>query len=135
MNILATLFIAYFSWKWWNSIIVSLKYTTILIKSLFYILKQPRCLSSEFVLDYTISIYQVKMAFETSIIEVIFATITENLSAVTNDTHGYHTSQVLEYFTADGEPSWSLLPSSVSLLSGSIMHPENTYFCIPKVDI
>ena len=73
------------------------------------------------------------MAFETPIIEVIFATITENLSAVTNDTQGYHTTQVLEYFTADGEPSWSLLPSLVSLLSGSIMHPESTYFCIPKV--
>ena len=73
------------------------------------------------------------MAFETPIIEVIFATITENLSAVTNDTQGYHTTQVLEYFTADGEPSWSLLPSSVSLLSGGTMQPENTYSRILKV--
>ena len=30
---------------------------------LFYILKQPRCVSSEFVLCYTIWIYRVKMAY------------------------------------------------------------------------
>ena len=36
-----------------NDEIVLSKYTTILIKSLFYILKQPRCLSSEFILCYT----------------------------------------------------------------------------------
>ena len=33
----------------------------------------------------------------------------------------------------DGEVSWSLLPSSVSLLSGGTVQPENTYSCILKV--
>ena len=45
-----------------NDEIVSSEYTTILLKSLFYILKQPRCLSSEFVLYYIIWIYWLKMA-------------------------------------------------------------------------
>ena len=34
---------------------------------------------------------------------------------------------------ADGEASWSLLTSSVSLPSGSTVQPENTYSCILKV--
>ena len=33
----------------------------------------------------------------------------------------------------DGEASWSLLPSLVSLLSGSTVQPESTYSCIFRV--
>ena len=45
--------------------------------------------------------------------------------------HGTKTTPV--FFTADGEASWSLLPSSVSLLAGGTVQPENTYSCILKV--
>ena len=44
--------------------------------------------------------------------------------------HGTKTSTV--FLPADGEASWSLLPSSVSLLSGGTVPPENSYFCILK---
>ena len=37
------------------------------------------------------------------------------------------------FLTADGEAYWSLRPSSVSLLSGNTVQPENTYSCILKV--
>ena len=37
------------------------------------------------------------------------------------------------FWTADGKATWLLLPSSVSLLSGSTAQPENTYSCILKV--
>ena len=37
------------------------------------------------------------------------------------------------FLPADGEVSWSLLPSLVSLLSGGKMQPENTYSRILKV--
>ena len=37
------------------------------------------------------------------------------------------------FLPTDGEASWSLLPSSVSLLSGGTVQPENTYPCILKV--
>ena len=37
--------------------------------------------------------------------------------------HGTKTTPV--FLPADGEASWSLLPSSVSLLSGSTVQPEN----------
>ena len=37
------------------------------------------------------------------------------------------------FLTADGEASWLLLPSLVSLLLGSTEQPENTDFCILKV--
>ena len=37
------------------------------------------------------------------------------------------------FYLLMGEASWSLLPSSVSLLSGSTVQPENTYSCILKV--
>ena len=37
------------------------------------------------------------------------------------------------FLSADGEASWSLLPSLVSLLSGGTVQPENTYSCILKV--
>ena len=45
--------------------------------------------------------------------------------------HGTKTTPV--FLHADGEASWSLLPSSVSLLSGSTVQPENTYSRILKV--
>ena len=45
--------------------------------------------------------------------------------------HG--TKTTLVFLPADGEASWSLLPSSVSLLSGGTVQPENTYSCILKV--
>ena len=45
--------------------------------------------------------------------------------------HGTKTTPV--FLPADGEVSWLLLPSSVSLLSGHIVKPENTYSCIVKV--
>ena len=37
------------------------------------------------------------------------------------------------FLPADGEASWSLLPSSFSLLSGGTVQPEKTYSRILKV--
>ena len=45
--------------------------------------------------------------------------------------HGTKTTLVI--LPSDGEASSSLLPSSVSLLSGGTVQPENTYSCILKV--
>ena len=45
--------------------------------------------------------------------------------------HGNKTTLV--FLPVDGEASWSLLPNSVSLLSGSTVQPKNTYSCILKV--
>ena len=45
--------------------------------------------------------------------------------------HGTKTTPV--FLAADGEASWLLLPSSVSLLSASTVQPENTYSCVLKV--
>ena len=45
--------------------------------------------------------------------------------------HGTKTTPV--FLPADGEASSTLLPSSVSLLLGSTVQPENTYSCILKV--
>ena len=45
--------------------------------------------------------------------------------------HGSKTTPV--FLPADGEAPWSLLPSLVSLLSGSTLQPENTYSSILKV--
>ena len=45
----------------------------------------------------------------------------------------YGTKTTPVFLPADGEASWSLLPSSVSLLSGGTVQPENTYSCILKV--
>ena len=45
--------------------------------------------------------------------------------------HGTKTTPV--FLPADGEASWSLLPSSVSLLSGGTVQPENTDSPILKV--
>ena len=44
--------------------------------------------------------------------------------------HGTKTTPV--FLPADGETSWALLPSLVSLLSGGTMQPENTYSIILK---
>ena len=45
----------------------------------------------------------------------------------------YGTKTNLVFLPADGEASWSLLPSSVSFLSGGRVQPENTYSHILKV--
>ena len=45
----------------------------------------------------------------------------------------HDTKTTLVSLLADGKASWLLLPSSVSLLSGGTVQPENTYFCILKV--
>ena len=45
--------------------------------------------------------------------------------------HG--TKITLVFLPADGEASWSLLLSSVSLLSDGTVQPENTYSRILKV--
>ena len=45
--------------------------------------------------------------------------------------HGTKTTPV--FLAADGEASWLLPPSSVSLLSGNTVQPENTYSYILKV--
>ena len=45
--------------------------------------------------------------------------------------NGTKTTQV--FLPADGEASWLLLPSWISLLSGSTVQPENTYSRILKV--
>ena len=45
--------------------------------------------------------------------------------------HGTKTTPI--FLPADGETTWSLLPSSVSLLSSGTVQPENTYFGILKV--
>ena len=48
--------------------------------------------------------------------------------------HSQHGTKTIPVFLlADGDISWSLLPSSVSLLSGGTTQPENTYSCILKV--
>ena len=45
--------------------------------------------------------------------------------------HGTKTTPV--FLPADGEASWLLLSSSVSLLSGGIVQPKNSYSSILKV--
>ena len=45
--------------------------------------------------------------------------------------HGTNTTPV--FLPADGEATWSLLPTLVSLLSSRALQPENTYSCILKV--
>ena len=39
----------------------------------------------------------------------------------------HDTKTTLAFLPADGDDSWSLLQSSVSLLSGDRVQPENTY--------
>ena len=45
----------------------------------------------------------------------------------------YGAKTISVFLAADGEACGLLLPSSVSLLSGGTVQPENTYFCILKV--
>ena len=45
----------------------------------------------------------------------------------------YDTKTTLVFLSVDGEASWSLLPSSVDLLSGATVQPENTYSRMLKV--
>ena len=47
--------------------------------------------------------------------------------------HGTKTTSV--FLPANREPSWLLLPSLVSLLSGSTVQSGNTYSCILKVQV
>ena len=47
--------------------------------------------------------------------------------------HEHGTRNTSIFLPADGEVSWSLLPSSISLLSVGTVQPENTYCCILKV--
>ena len=48
--------------------------------------------------------------------------------------HSRHGTNTIPIFSSsDGEASWSLFPSSVSLLSGRTVQLENTYSCIFKV--
>ena len=43
------------------------------------------------------------------------------------------TKTTLVFFLVEGEASWSLILSSVFLLSGSTVQPEKIYSCILKV--
>ena len=45
--------------------------------------------------------------------------------------HGTKATPV--FLPADGEASWLILSSLVSLVSCSTVQPGRTYFCIPKV--
>ena len=45
--------------------------------------------------------------------------------------HGTKTTPI--FLPTDGEASWLLIPTLVSLLSGSTVQPENTYSRILKV--
>ena len=47
--------------------------------------------------------------------------------------HEHDTKTTPVFLPADGEAYWSLLLSSVSLLSGNRVQPENTYSRILKV--
>ena len=47
--------------------------------------------------------------------------------------HGTKTTPL--FLPADGEATWLLLSSFVSLLSGGTAQPGNTYFCILKVTV
>ena len=54
--------------------------------------------------------------------------------AVGTHFHVWHGTKItLVVLPADEEAAWSLLPSSVSLLSGGTVQPENTHSCIIKV--
>ena len=47
--------------------------------------------------------------------------------------HGTKTTPL--FLPADGEATWLLLSSFVSLLSGGTAQPGNTYFCILEVTV
>ena len=86
------------------------------------------------------------------ILEVIFVTLTDSSSVITNDTqgtwkistppeiavrthfHGQHGTKTIPVFLpTDGEVSWLLLPSLASLVSDGTVQPENNYSCNLKV--
>ena len=48
--------------------------------------------------------------------------------------HEHGTKTTLVFLPADGEASWSLLPSWVSLLSGGTVEPEIHLFPYPQSD-
>ena len=56
------------------------------------------------------------------------------LEISTPSPHQGHFKTILALLPADGEASWSLLPSSVSLLLGGTVQQETTYSCIFKVE-
>ena len=47
--------------------------------------------------------------------------------------HEHGSKTTLVFLPTDGEASLLLISSSVSLLPGGTVQPENTYSCIPKV--
>ena len=49
------------------------------------------------------------------------------------NTTGNGTKTIAVFLPAEGEASWLLTPSLVSLLSGCTVQPENIYSCILKV--
>ena len=54
--------------------------------------------------------------------------------AVGTHFHAWHGTKTISVFLPiDGEASWLVLWSSVFLLSGGTMQPENTFFCILKI--
>ena len=55
------------------------------------------------------------------------------IAVVTHFHERQSTKTIPVFLHADGEASWSLLPSSVFLLSGGTVQSENTYSCILKV--
>ena len=84
---------------------------------------------------------------DTQILNIIFVILPDNLSIITNDTHGtpgniyitrnnyaqQGTKTTLLFLPTTGEASWLLLPNSITLLSGSTVPPKNTYSSILKV--
>ena len=85
---------------------------------------------------------------DTLILEIIFVISTEDSSFISNDTRNlsnirttgnscgtqlHETKTTPLFLTANGEASWSLLSSLISLLSGGKMQPEKSYCCILKV--
>ena len=57
-----------------------------------------------------------------------------NENSCMDNFHAQHGTKTIPVFLpADGEASWLLLPSSVSLLTSGTVQPENTYSSILKV--
>ena len=59
--------------------------------------------------------------------------IIHNMAVETHFHCEHGTETTLVFLPPDGNASWLLLPSLVSLLSGGTVQPENTYSCILKV--
>ena len=70
--------------------------------------------------------------YEKPILELIFLTITENSSVITNDIRDLRSIHNARNSCRD-TAIWPQLYSSISLLSGSIVQPKNTYCCYLKV--